>query len=68
LCRDEYEQRDYPLRAVFNGLRYIVRTGTQWRYMLNDLPPWIVAYQQTQCWIRARCLEIIVEDFAYVVA
>jgi transposase len=29
-----------PSRGVQNGLRYIVRTGGQWRYMPNDLPPW----------------------------
>jgi transposase len=62
LCKEEAEQRDYPLRAVFNTLRYIVRTGSQWRYMPDDLPPWNVVYQQTQHWIRARCFEIMVED------
>lgn len=62
LCKEQSAQRDYPLRAVFNALRYIVRTGGQWRYMPNDLPPWTVVYQQTQRWIRARCFETIVED------
>lgn len=62
LCREDSEQRDYSLRAVLNGLRYIVRTGGQWRYMPNDLPPWPVVYQQTQRWIRARCFETMVED------
>jgi transposase len=32
------------LRAVFNGLRYIVRAGNQWRFMPGDLPPWPVVY------------------------
>ncbi len=62
LCREESAQWDHPLRAVFNALRYIVRTGGQWRYMPNDLPPWTVVYQQTQRWIRARCFETMVED------
>ena len=62
LCREDSEQREYSLRAVFNGLRYIVRTGGQWRYMPNDLPPWAVVYQQTQRWIRARCFETLVDD------
>ena len=62
LCREDSEQREYSLRAVFNGLRYIVRTGGQWRYMPNDLPPWTVVYQQTQRWIRAQCFESMVED------
>jgi transposase len=62
LCREDAEQRDYPLRDVFNGLRYVVRTGCQWRYLPNDLPPWNVVYQQAQRWIRARCFEVMVED------
>ena len=62
LCRDDAAQRDYPLRDVFNGLRYIARTGSQWRFMPNDLPPWEVVYQQMRRWIDARCFEIMVED------
>jgi len=62
LCREDAEQREYPLRDVFNGLRYVVRTGCQWRYLPNDLPPWDVVYQQAQRWIRARCFETMVED------
>jgi transposase len=62
LCREDAGQREYPLRDVFNGLRYVVRTGCQWRYLPNDLPPWDVVYQQVQRWIRARCFETMVED------
>jgi transposase len=62
LCRADAEQRDYPLRDVFNALRYVVRTGCQWRYLPNDLPPWEAVYQQGQRWIRARCFETMVED------
>jgi transposase len=50
------------LRAVFNGLRYIVRTGNQWRFMPGDLPPWTAVYQQTRRWMRAGVFEILVED------
>ena len=45
-----------------NGLRYIVRTGNQWRLMPHDLPPWCVVYQQMRRWMEARCLEVMVED------
>ena len=62
LCREDSEQRDYPLRAVFNGLRYIARTGSQWRFLPNDLPPWNVVYQQMRRWMEARCFETMVED------
>jgi transposase len=50
------------LRAVFNGLRYIVRTGNQWRFMPGDLPPWTAVCQQTRRWMRAGVFEILVED------
>jgi transposase len=62
LCKEDAGQRDYPLRDVFNALRYVVRTGCQWRYLPNDLPPWEAVYQQAQRWIRARCFETMVED------
>ena len=62
LCREDAKQREYPLRAVFNAVRWLVRPGAHWRMMPNDLPPWPVVYQQTQRWIRAGCFEIMVED------
>jgi len=34
------KQRQHNLRKVFNGLRFIVKTGIQWRMMPNYLPPW----------------------------
>ena len=36
-------QRRYTLREVFNGVRYIVKTGAHWRMLPHDLPPWPVA-------------------------
>jgi transposase len=62
LRRKDFEQRGYSLRAVLNALRYLVRTGDQYRYMPNDLPLWLVIYQRTHRWIRARCFETMVED------
>lgn len=62
LCREDAEQREYPLRRVFNALRYVAKTGCHWRMLPNDLPPWPVVYQQMRRWIDARCFEIMVED------
>ena len=56
------KQRQHDLREVFNGLRFIVKTGMQWRFMPNDLPPWEAVYQQTQRWISAGSFEAIVHD------
>ena len=53
LMRGDAPQRQHSLREVFNGLRYIVRTGMQWRMMPSDLPPWYTVYQQTQRWLDA---------------
>lgn len=55
-------QRRHDLREVFNGLRYIVRTGLQWRQMPHDLPPWPAVYQQTRRWLAAGVFEAIVHD------
>jgi transposase len=62
LMTEDAPQRDHPLREVFNGLRWIVRTGAPWRYLPNDLPPWHTVYQQSQRWFRAGCFEAIVHD------
>ena len=62
LMKEDAPQRDHDLRAVFNGLRWIVRTGAQWRMMPNDLPPWFTVYQQAQRWIAAGVFEEMVHD------
>src|SRR5258706_12474354 len=60
LMTEDAPQRKYPLREVFNGLRYIVKTGGQWRWMPHDLPPWPTGYQQTQRWLEAGSFAAIV--------
>jgi transposase len=55
-------QRTYPLREVFNGLRYVVKTGCPWRDLPHDLPPWDSAYHQTQRWLKAGIFERLVQD------
>ncbi len=62
LISEEAAQRKHSLREVFNGMRWIVRTGAQWRMMPHDLPPWAAVYQQSQRWIRAGVFEQIVHD------
>lgn len=62
LMDEDAPQREHDLREVFNGLRWIVRTGSPWRYMPNDLPPWEAVYQQTQRWIRAGVFEQMSQD------
>jgi transposase len=62
LMREDAPQRDYPLREVFNGLRYVVKTGAPWRWMPHDLPPWPTVYQQSPRWLRAGVFEAVAHD------
>src|SRR3954467_1496194 len=66
LMSEEAPQREHDLREVFNGLRWIVRTGAEWRMMPHDLPPWAAVYQQTQRWVNAGAVEAIVNDLRVV--
>jgi transposase len=52
-------QRKHPLREIFNGLRWLVRAGAQWRLLPHALPPWEAVYQQTQRWLQAGCFDAI---------
>src|SRR5438552_15476916 len=66
LMTEDAPQREHPLREVFNGLRWIVRTGAQWRWLPHELPPWYTVYQQTQRWLRAGVFETMVHDLRAV--
>jgi transposase len=66
LLPEDAGQRTHPLREVFNGLRYIIKTGAQWRWMPNDLPPWAAVYQQAQRWLAAGCFEALADDLRAV--
>lgn len=62
LMKEEASQREYPLREMFNALRWMVRAGASWRMMPNNFPPWHAVYDQTQRWIKAGVFEKIVHD------
>jgi transposase len=63
LVREDAPQREHDLREeVLNGLRWIVRTGSAWRYMPHDLPAWEAVYQQTQRWLKAGVFEQMIHD------
>ena len=62
LMKEDAPQREHSLREVFNSLRYMVRSGSSWRLMPHDLPPWYTVYQQTQRSLAAGVFEAIVDD------
>ena len=62
LMTPDAPQRRYDVREVFNALRWIVRTGAQWRMLPTNFPPWQAVYQQTQRWLAAGCFAAMVHD------
>jgi transposase len=66
LMTQDAPQRDYPLREVFNGLRWMARGGSSWRMMPHDLPPYYVVYQQMRRWLKAGVFEAITHDLRAV--
>lgn len=62
LMKEDAPQREHSLRAVFNALRYMVRSGCPWRMIPNDLAPASIVYQQAQRWIAAGCFEALAHD------
>jgi transposase len=62
LLPEDAGQRVHNLRDVLDGLRWIVRSGSPWRYLPKDFPPWEMVYQQSRRWLAAGCFEAIVHD------
>ena len=62
LMREDAPQREYPRRAVFNAVRYVVKTGCQWDFLPHDFPPASAVYQQARRWVAAGVFETITHD------
>jgi transposase len=67
LMREDAPQREYALRELFNALRYIVKTGCQWRFLPHDFPPWTAVYQQARRWTEARAFEEAAHDLRQMI-
>jgi transposase len=66
LMKENAPQREYPLRELFNALRYVIRYGIAWRAMPNDFPPWHAVHQQAHRWLAAGCFETLAQDLRAV--
>jgi transposase len=66
LVREDSPQRVHDLREVFNALRYVLKTGGQWRFMPHDFPPWQAVYQQARRWVAAQVFEGIAHDLRVI--
>src|ERR1700739_3421730 len=72
LCDDEWQileppleakqkgrPRKHSLRAICNAIRYVQRTGCQWRLLPKDFPPWRVVYMTFWRWRNSGLWERI---------
>lgn len=62
LMREDAPQREHSLRELFNAMRYVVKTGCQWRFLPHDFPPWTAVYQQARRWFQARVFQDVAHD------
>ena len=66
LMKEEAPQRQHSLRDVFDALRWLVKTGSPWRYLPGDFPPWQAVYQQSRRWLEAGVFEAVTHDLRSV--
>src|SRR5687768_5853861 len=66
LMREDAPQREYPLRDVFDAVRYVVKTGCQWDFLPHDFPPVSAVYQQARRWVAAGVFEEITHDLRMI--
>jgi transposase len=48
-------------------MRYVVKTGCQWRFLPHDFPPWEAVYQQARRWMQAKIFDEIAHDLRAIV-
>jgi transposase len=51
--------RKYPAREIYNAIRYVERSGCQWRMLPKDFPPWEAVYMTFWRWRNAGVWEEI---------
>ena len=49
----------YPRREIWNAIFYQARTGSQWRYLPHDLPPWNDVWEHFCRWRDEGLLETV---------
>lgn len=56
-------RRSVDIRAVLNGVLYVLETGCQWRHLPRDLPPRSTCHSYLQLWAWDGTLERIHHEF-----
>ena len=45
--------RKHSIRSIVNGIRYVLRSGCQWRMLPKDYPPWKTVYDYYYQWRKS---------------
>ena len=54
----------YARREILNGILYHVRTGSSWRSLPDDLPPWKIVHHYYRTWRGDGTWEAVAESLA----
>lgn len=61
------KRKQYPaISAIRNGYCWVVKTGSPWRYLPGDFPPWQAVYQQSRRWLAVGVFEAVTHDLRAV--
>lgn len=60
-------KRTIDVRGVVNGLRYVLKTGCQWRMIPHEYPPWQTVYYYFDKWKRDGMIEKINDALVKIV-
>ena len=52
----------WPVRKLLDAVFYLLKSGTQWRMLPNDLPPWQTVYWYYRKWSGDGTLELAHEN------
>ncbi len=52
----------HPKRTIVNAIRYLNKTGAQWRMLPKDFPPWQTVYDHYSKWNRNRVWEAALDE------
>ena len=62
---DYKRKRKYELRAIWNAISYVIKTGCQWRMLPKNFAPWQTVYYYFRKWKYAGIVEVILEEVVH---
>jgi transposase len=58
----EERRRKYDLRAIWNALNYLVKSGCQWRMLPLNFPKWQLVYYYYSKWSTLEKFDLLLEN------